>query len=69
MKNIKPDLLCASIALALTLVAGNAQAQAQGSAKPDEQKSITQLDAVEVTARGVTESLQRVPLPITAISE
>ena len=47
MKNIKPDLLCASIALALTLVAGNAQAQAQGCAKPDEQKSITQLDAVE----------------------
>ena len=69
MRTIKPDLLCASIALALTLVAGNVHAEAQDSAKPAEQKSITQLDSVEVTARGVTESLQRVPLPVTAISE
>ena len=75
MNNIKPNLLCASIALALALATGNARADAgsdadaQDNAKSSEQKSITQLDSVEVTARGVTESLQRVPLPVTAISE
>ena len=75
MKNIKPDLLCISIAMALTLAAGSARAEtsaeagAQDEAQSAEGKSVTQLDTIEVTARGVTESLQRVPLPITAISE
>ena len=75
MKNIKPDLLCISIAMALTLAAGSARAEtsaeagAQDEAQSTEGKSVTQLDTIEVTARGVTESLQRVPLPITAISE
>ena len=73
MKYLKPDLLNVSIVLALTLAAGSARAETgagtQGEAQSAEEKSITQLDSVEVTARGVVESLQRVPLPITAISE
>lgn len=69
MKNIKPDLLCASIALALSLAVGNARAEGAADPQDSEQKNVTQLDTIEVTARGVTESLQRVPLPVTAISE
>ena len=69
MKTIKPDLLCASIALALALATGTARAETGADAQEDDKKAITQLESIEVTARGVTESLQRVPLPVTAISE
>lgn len=67
MKNVKPDLLCTSICIALLCVASGAHAQ-EASATPD-QTSVTQLDAVEVSARGIKESLQRTPLPITVMSE
>lgn len=58
---IKPDLLSTSISMALMLVSGAALAQ--------EAPGVKQLDKVEVTARGVKESLQRAPLPISVMSE
>lgn len=76
MKNIRPDLLCASIAMALMLGAGTASAndaagegQDGAASTATTEQGITQLQAIEVTARGVRETLQRTPLPITAISE
>ncbi|MFT3754372.1 MAG: TonB-dependent receptor [Pseudoxanthomonas sp.] len=70
MKTPKPDLLCTSIALALALVAGNAlAADEQDAAQAPTKENVTQLETLTVTARGVRETLQRLPLPVTAISE
>lgn len=72
MKNIKPDLLCSSIALALMLCTGTAMADnadepgAQPGANSD---AVQSLDQITVTARGVAEPLQQMPLPISALSE
>lgn len=72
MKTIKPDLLCSSIALALLLCAGSAaaadsdEAPAPPAANSD---AVHSLDQITVTARGVSEPLQQMPLPITAMSE
>ena len=66
MKSIKLDLLHTSILIAL-LATGSAQAT--DSDAEQKESSITRLDAVEVTARGVKESLQKAPLPITVMSE
>jgi len=71
MNMMTPHPLCTSIALGLILMANVASAEEH----LDEQTpasaaaGIVQLDTVEVTARGVRETLQRAPLPITAISE
>ena len=72
MKTIKPDLLCASIAFALLLCANNATAQsAEASSTPPaaSNDAVSSLDKITVTARGVSEPLQQMPLPITAMSE
>ncbi|WP_449468136.1 TonB-dependent receptor [Stenotrophomonas humi] len=72
MKTIKPDLLCASIAFALLLCANNAAAQsADASSAPPvaSNDAVSSLDKITVTARGVSEPLQQMPLPITAMSE
>ncbi|MCD9085461.1 TonB-dependent receptor [Stenotrophomonas sp. SY1] len=72
MKNIKPDLLCSAIAMALLLCTGNAAAQdaAAASATPAaSDETVYSLDQITVTARGVAEPLQQMPLPITAMSE
>ncbi|MGV8959803.1 MAG: TonB-dependent receptor [Stenotrophomonas sp.] len=76
MKAIKPDLLCTSIVLALMLGAGSAQAEttlAADDAQPkmDEAapEKINSLETINVTARGVSEPLQKMPLPISAFSE
>ncbi|WP_269789732.1 TonB-dependent receptor [Stenotrophomonas sp. Iso1] len=72
MKTIKPDLLCASIAFALLLCANNAAAQSAeaSSATPAASNdAVSSLDKITVTARGVSEPLQQMPLPITAMSE
>ena len=72
MKTIKPDLLCSSIAMALLLCAGNAAAQqAPATAAPAaaNDETVHSLDQITVTARGVSEPLQQMPLPITAMSE
>ena len=71
MKIIKPDLLCSSIALALLLCAGAAAAEtADESGAPPAANSdaVQSLDQITVTARGVSEPLQQMPLPITAMS-
>ena len=71
MKNVKPDLLCSSIALALMLSAGQAIAAEASDVEPAEGAAgpVTSLESIEVTARGVAEPLQQMPLPISAISE
>lgn len=72
MKNFKPDLLCSSIALALMLCAGNAvadNADESGAPPPTASNAIHSLDQITVTARGVAEPLQKMPLPISAVSE
>ncbi|KRG55418.1 hypothetical protein ABB25_12030 [Stenotrophomonas koreensis] len=71
MKTVKPDLLCSSIALALMLSAGHAIAAETPAAEPadDAAGPVTSLESIEVTARGVAEPLQQMPLPISAISE
>lgn len=72
MKTIKPDLLCASIAFALLLCANNAAAQsaeASSAAPAASNDAVSSLDKITVTARGVSEPLQQMPLPITAMSE
>ncbi|MBB1117444.1 TonB-dependent receptor [Stenotrophomonas sp. W1S232] len=71
MKNVKPDLLCSSIALALMLSAGHAIAAETTAVEPadDAAGPVTSLESIEVTARGVAEPLQQMPLPISAISE
>jgi len=72
-------LLSACIAATLFVAAPQAFAQ-QAEPQPADQTppatapapvdtSATQLDTVTVTARGVTETLQTMPLPITAISD
>ena len=69
MKNVKPDLLCSSIALALMLSAGHAIAAETTAVEPadDAAGPVTSLESIEVTARGVAEPLQQMPLPISAI--
>lgn len=72
MKTIKPDLLCASIAFALLLCANNAAAQsaeASSATQVASNDAVSSLDKITVTARGVSEPLQQMPLPITAMSE
>jgi len=73
MKNIKPDLLCSSIALALMLCAGSAMAEdaadESGAPAAARNDNVHSLDQITVTARGVAEPLQQMPLPISAISE
>ena len=72
MKTIKPDLLCSSIALALLLCAGNAAAadsDEAGAPPAANSDAVHSLDQITVTARGVSEPLQQMPLPITAMSE
>lgn len=71
MKTVKPDLLCSSIALALMLSAGQAIAAEATDVEPAEGAGgpVTSLESIEVTARGVAEPLQQMPLPISAISE
>ncbi|KRG63558.1 hypothetical protein ABB26_11610 [Stenotrophomonas humi] len=72
MKTIKPDLLCASIAFALLLCANNAAAQsaeASSATQAASNDAVSSLDKITVTARGVSEPLQQMPLPITAMSE
>ncbi|WP_323032673.1 Plug domain-containing protein [Paracoccus sp. (in: a-proteobacteria)] len=72
MKNIKPDLLCSSITLALLLCAGNAVADVDeeaGAPPASGNATVHSLDQITVTARGVSEPLQQMPLPITAMSE
>ena len=64
MKNNKPHLLTTSIATVLLMAA--AGAHAQEAAKSDDAQV---LDTVTVTARGVAEPLQQMPLPISAISD
>lgn len=71
MKNVKPDLLYTSIALALMLGATPAFAE-QGTVSTEQaaaDEPVTSLESIEVTARGVAEPLQQMPLPISAISE
>ncbi|WP_442683195.1 TonB-dependent receptor [Stenotrophomonas sp. JC08] len=72
MKNIKPDLLYSSITLALLLCAGNAVAdvgEEAGAPPASGNATVHSLDQITVTARGVAEPLQQMPLPISAISE
>ncbi len=80
MKTPRPNLLCACIAATLFVAAPQAFAnqnpsQADDQASPQDAKpkdadsTVTQLDAVRVTARGVSEVLQEMPLPITAVSD
>ncbi|MEO5961855.1 MAG: hypothetical protein ABIP87_01710, partial [Thermomonas sp.] len=72
----RPKLLCACIAATLFVAAPQAFAQ-QNSPQADDQatpakkseSAMKQLDAVKVTARGVTEVLQETPLPITAVTD
>ena len=80
MKTPRPNLLCACIAATLFVAAPQAFAQ-QDSSKVDDQaasqdspsktsgSTIKQLDAVKVTARGISEVLQETPLPITAVTD
>lgn len=72
MMNMKQHQLCAAISLALLLGVGSASASANdadSSGEGDAQAKVTQLEAVEVTARGVRETLQKTPLPITVMSD
>lgn len=74
MNNVKPDQLCAAISLALLLCAGSVHAAGTGqdasdTADADRESRVTQLDAIEVTARGVRESLQKTPLAISVVSD
>ena len=70
MKNVKPDLLYSSIALALVLGAAPAFAHTDATESQDNpSEPVTSLESIEVTARGVAEPLQQMPLPISAISE
>jgi len=69
MKMIPPHPLSACIGLSLVLMAHSACAEEQNSQNEQTAASIVQLDTIEVNARGVRETLQRAPLPITAISE
>ena len=80
MKTPRPNLLCACIVATLFVAAPQAFAQ-QDSSKADDQpqsqespptkaeSTMKQLDTVTVTARGVSEELQGMPLPITAVTD
>ena len=81
----RPKLLSATIAAALFVAGPHAFAQQAAQPAPDQPAAdqptsdqpatnqyspdATQLDTVTVTARGVAEPLQEMPLPITAISD
>lgn len=74
MTTPRPKLLSACIAATLFVAAPQVFAQQAEPQTPAEQpvlaeSSAVQLDAVTVTARGVTETLQQMPLPISAISD
>ncbi len=64
MKQLHKHLLCVAIAAALMHCA-----HAQESTDDDSANRATELGTVTVTARGLDESLQEVPLPISAVSE
>lgn len=69
MKNPKPHLLSASIATVLLIAAPGASAQDTAGPTAEELDNAAHtLEAVTVTARGIAEPLQEMPLPITAIS-
>ncbi|MDZ3799022.1 MAG: TonB-dependent receptor [Xanthomonadales bacterium] len=81
MKKLQPRLLSSSILTVLMLGSSGAWAQSSAPDTPDvggQSASATEqakgedpatlLPSITVTARGVAESLQKVPLPITAIS-
>jgi iron complex outermembrane receptor protein len=57
-----------SLAVAITLALAASQAYAQDNAR-DEGSEATTLDAIEVTARRRTESIQDVPVAVSAFSE
>lgn len=80
MKTPRPNLLCACIVATLFVAAPQAfaqkdspraddQAQSQDGPPEKTESTIKQLDKITVTARGVSEVLQEMPLPITAVSE
>lgn len=82
MKNLKPDLLSASIALSLLFCSASLSAQTAAEAAPaapatattaapatPAEADPTSLETITVTARGVAEPLQRMPLPISVVSE
>ena len=66
----RPKLLSVCIAATLLMAAPQAFAQQAEQAQPSQtDPTATQLDTVTVTARGVSESLQEMPLPISAFSD
>lgn len=72
----QPKLLSRCIAMALLMAAPFALAQQTDiipadpiPQQPDGAQDVQQLDALTVTARGISEVLQEMPLPITAISD
>ncbi len=81
MKKLKLDLLSASIALTLLLCSAQASAQSAAkeapetaatsgaSAVPASDDNAYNLETITVTARGMAEPLQKMPLPISAFSE
>lgn len=77
MREMKPRLLSSSIVVALMFLTDPAHAQDTHSGDKDtiavtdakEKSDATELETVEVTARGVRESLQKAPLPITVLSD
>ncbi|MEO6519188.1 MAG: hypothetical protein ABIO17_09385, partial [Pseudoxanthomonas sp.] len=70
----RPKLLSAAIAATLFVASPHAFAQqATPTAAPTNQtegqaNDALQLDTITVTARGISESLQKTPLPISVIS-
>ena len=81
MKTLKPDLLSASIAFTLLFCSAQVSAQnpvesapeaavtTEASAVPVSDAKAQNLETITVTARGMAEPLQKMPLPITAFSE
>ena len=73
MKSNNRAPLCLAIASALMVMAGQAYAQSseagQAQEAPTSREAAKTLDTVTVTARGVRETLQKLPLPVTSISE
>lgn len=68
MKTVKPTALSAAILSALILGSGVAYAQSADEFS-GQRADARVLDEITVSARGVAEPLQQMPLPITAISE
>lgn len=68
MRGNKRTFLFMAISLSLSSFSLNAFAQDSGE-KGDGSDKVTQLDSVVVTARGIKESLQKAPLPITVLSD